>query len=61
MSEMVEVSRDGHVLEVRLNKPKVNAIDHEMSRALGEAFCQLRDDDHLRVGIITARSKHCWT
>ena len=38
MSEMVEVSRDGHVLEVRLNKPKVNAIDHEMSRALGEAF-----------------------
>ena len=34
MSEMVEISRDGHVLEVRLNKPKVNAIDHEMSLSL---------------------------
>ena len=61
MSEMVEVSRDGHVLEVRLNKPKVNAIDHEMSRALGEAFRQLRDDDDLRVGIITAAGERIFS
>jgi len=54
MSEFVEVSRDGHVLEVKLNKPKVNAIDHEMSRQLGAAFAQLRDDPDLRVAILTA-------
>ncbi|MFN0192009.1 MAG: carnitinyl-CoA dehydratase [Aestuariivirga sp.] len=50
----VEVTRNGHVLEVKLNKPKVNAIDHAMSRELGQAFARLRDDPELRVGIITA-------
>ena len=50
----VEVTRAGHVLEVRLNKPKVNAIDHEMSRELGRAFATLRDDPDLRVAILTA-------
>ena len=32
MPEFVEVTRDGHVLEVKLNKPKVNAIDIKMSQ-----------------------------
>ena len=54
MSEFVEVVRDGHVLEVKLNKPKVNAIDIQMSQELGAAFAQLRDDPELRVGILTA-------
>ena len=53
MARHVEVARDGPVLEVRLNKPKVNAIDHAMSRELGEAFRTLRDDPELRVGILT--------
>ena len=53
MVRHVEVARDGPVLEVRLNKPKVNAIDHAMSRELGEAFRTLRDDPELRVGILT--------
>lgn len=50
----VEVARSGHVLEVRLNKPKVNAIDHAMSRELGDAFATLNNDSDLRVGILTA-------
>ncbi|MGI9486780.1 MAG: enoyl-CoA hydratase-related protein, partial [Geminicoccaceae bacterium] len=54
MTQHVEVSRRGHILEVRLNKPKVNAIDHEMSRELGAAFAILRNDPELRVGILTA-------
>ena len=49
----VEVTRSGAVLEVRLNKPKVNAIDMEMSRDLGTAFAELRDDPDLRVAILT--------
>ena len=53
-TQHVEVTRAGHVLEVRLNKPKVNAIDHAMSRELGAAFALLRDDPELRVGILTA-------
>ncbi len=54
MSNFVEVSRHGHVIEVKLNNPKVNAIGLEMSRELGEAFAELRDDPELRVGILTA-------
>ena len=49
----VRVERRGHVLEITLDRPKVNAIDPETSRLLGEAFVMLRDDPELRVGIIT--------
>lgn len=42
------------MLEVTLDRPKVNAIDIATSRLLGEAFVQLRDDPELRVGIVTA-------
>lgn len=54
MTKHVDVTRSGHVLEVTLNKPKVNAIDHAMSRELGDAFAMLRDDPELRVAILTA-------
>jgi crotonobetainyl-CoA hydratase len=54
MSNAVRTERRGHVLEVTLDRPKVNAIDVEASRRLGEAFVLLRDDPELRVGIITS-------
>jgi crotonobetainyl-CoA hydratase len=54
MSEAVRVERRGQVLEVTLDRPKANAIDMETSRKLGAAFCQLRDDPGLRIGIVTA-------
>ena len=53
MNETVRAERRGHVLEVTLDRPKVNAIDIATSRALGAAFVQLRDDPALRVGIVT--------
>jgi len=49
----VRVEQRGHVLEVTLDRPKVNAIDVAASRRLGEAFVRLRDDPDLRVGIVT--------
>ena len=54
MSRSVEIKKYDGVLEVKLNKPKVNAIDHSMSREMAEAFAELRDDSDLKVGIITA-------
>jgi len=54
MTEAVRVERRGAVLEITLDRPKVNAIDIETSRKLGHAFCLLRDDPDLRVGIVTA-------
>jgi crotonobetainyl-CoA hydratase len=57
MPSFVEVTRNGHILEVKLNKPKVNAIDQAMSREMGRAFALLRDDPELRVGILTAEGE----
>jgi len=53
MSEGVKVVRDGHVLEVTLDRPKVNAIDVGTSRALAEAFRELHEDKELRCAILT--------
>lgn len=49
----VETTRRGRVLEITLNKPKVNAIDIEMSKDLGRAFAELRDDPELWCAILT--------
>jgi crotonobetainyl-CoA hydratase len=54
MSDAVHVERRGAVMEITLDRPKVNAIDRATSVALGNAFCELRDDPELRVGIVTA-------
>ncbi len=54
MSDPVRVEKRGHIMEVTLDRPKVNAIDLATSRALGAAFQELQDDPNLRVGIVTA-------
>lgn len=54
MTDVVHVARRGRVLELTLDRPKVNAIDAATSIALGEAFQTLQEDDDLSVGIITA-------
>jgi crotonobetainyl-CoA hydratase len=53
MHQPVTVSREGRVLVVVLDRPKVNAIDLETSRKLGEAFVTLRDDPDLSVAVVT--------
>ncbi len=53
MNTPVKVTREGKVLVVVLDRPKVNAIDTETSRQLGEAFVLLRDDPELMVGVVT--------
>lgn len=49
----VKISVSNHTLEVKLDRPKANAIDLETSRILGEIFTNFRDDPNLRVAIIT--------
>ncbi|WP_417817983.1 carnitinyl-CoA dehydratase [Tritonibacter scottomollicae] len=49
----VKTRREGAILEVTLDRPKANAIDLQTSRLMGEAFQAFRDDDTLRVAIIT--------
>lgn len=49
----IRTRREGAILEVTLDRPKANAIDLVTSRIMGEAFKAFRDDDSLRVAIIT--------
>ena len=53
MPHGIEVTRDGAVLEVRLDRPKANAIDLAASRMLNDTFTAFRDDPELRVAIVT--------
>jgi crotonobetainyl-CoA hydratase len=53
MSESIETTTDGAILEVRLNRPKANAIDLPTSRELNDIFSAFRDDPTLRVAIVT--------
>jgi crotonobetainyl-CoA hydratase len=53
MSEAVKVTRHGDVLEVMLDRPKANAIDAATSRAMNDAWALLRDDDALKIGVLT--------
>ncbi|MAI18187.1 MAG: carnitinyl-CoA dehydratase [Rhodobacteraceae bacterium TMED111] len=49
----IEISERNHILEVKLDRPKANAIDLKTSRILGEIFTNFRDNPNLRVAIIT--------
>lgn len=53
MNDALKVTRNGKILEVVLDRPKANAIDNATSRAMGDLFCDFRDDPTLRVAIIT--------
>ena len=53
MTDPIKSRRDGHVLEVTLDRPKANAIDLATSRLMGETFRAFRDDPDLRVAIVT--------
>ena len=44
----------GKILKVIIDRPKANAIDLKTSRIMGEIFKSFRDDNKLRVAILTA-------
>ncbi len=51
--EDVRIERRGQVLEVTIDRPPANAIDHATSRALYEVFSGFRDDEELLCAIVT--------
>ncbi|MBR0555032.1 crotonobetainyl-CoA hydratase [Ciceribacter sp. L1K23] len=53
MSEPIRTRRENGILEVTIDRPKANAIDLVTSRIMGKVFQNFRDDDTLRVAIIT--------
>jgi len=53
----IKTRRDGHVLEVTLDRPKANAIDLATSKVMGDTFMQFRDDPELRIAILRAEGE----
>ncbi|WP_027229608.1 enoyl-CoA hydratase-related protein [Phyllobacterium sp. UNC302MFCol5.2] len=49
---LVQTNKSGNVLEIVLNRPPVNAINPEMSRAIYAALKLLQDNAELSVGVI---------
>ncbi len=49
----IRTRREGGILEVTLDRPKANAIDLKTSRIMGQVFRDFRDDEALRVAIVT--------
>ncbi|MGH8734470.1 MAG: enoyl-CoA hydratase-related protein, partial [Burkholderiales bacterium] len=45
---------EGRVMILTMDRPKANAIDSGLSKALGNAFIRYRDDPSLRCAIVTA-------
>ncbi|MBX9468949.1 MAG: crotonobetainyl-CoA hydratase [Rhizobium sp.] len=53
MTDPIRTRRENAILEVTIDRPKANAIDLATSRIMGEIFASFRDDETLRVAIIT--------
>lgn len=54
----VRVGRSGAVLLVTIDRPEArNALTLAMSRALADAWLELRDDESLRVGVLTGEGE----
>ena len=49
----VDVSQDGAILEVTINRPKANAIDAATSREMSKIFESFMRDSETRVAILT--------
>jgi crotonobetainyl-CoA hydratase len=55
---VVRVERRGHILVITLNRPEArNAVNYELSRALGETLDELTADDGLRAAVLTGAGK----
>jgi crotonobetainyl-CoA hydratase len=54
MSSGLHVRAEDRVLILTMDRPKANAINSGLSKALGEAFITYRDDPKFRCAIITA-------
>jgi crotonobetainyl-CoA hydratase len=54
MTDGLHIAIDDRVMILTLDRPKANAINSSLSKALGNAFIRYRDDPALRCAIVTA-------
>jgi crotonobetainyl-CoA hydratase len=54
MMDGLHTAIEGRVMILTMDRPKANAINSGLSKALGHAFIRYRDDSSLRCAIVTA-------
>lgn len=59
--ENINLTRNGAILEIEMDRPKANAISAAYSRDLGRVFAMFRDDADLRVAILTGAGAKFFT
>jgi crotonobetainyl-CoA hydratase len=57
MAEVVRVQKLGDVVMVTIDRPKVNAIDQQTSRLLGDVFGDYQADRNLRCAVIAGTGR----
>ena len=57
MADIMHVERRGHVFEMRLDRPKANAIDAATSQEMSRIITEFRDDPDMWVGILTGTGR----
>src|ERR1700675_951702 len=57
----VLLEQRGKVLVITMNRPKVNAINHAMSRAMYRGFHRLQSDPDLLVGVLASASERVFS
>src|SRR3954471_4908439 len=57
----VEIRRDGGVCEIRMVKPKVNAICRRFSFHMERAAMYFQNEPELRVGLLTSGSERAFS
>ena len=50
----IRTTTNGKILIITIDRPKANAIDLKTSRIMGDIFKSFRDDNKLRVGVLTS-------
>ena len=53
LEKPIKTKITGNILEVVIDRPKANAIDLTTSRLMGQIFVDFRDNQELRVAILT--------
>ena len=57
LEKPIKTKITGNILQVVIDRPKANAIDITTSRLMGQIFADFRDNQELRVAILTGAGK----
>src|SRR5262245_56096898 len=57
----IATEREGPVLVITMDRPKVNAINHAMSRALYATLRELQETPELMVGILCSSNERVFS